>query len=273
MFKKPLHPAEQALRKAQAQIHIMRANAVLAGITSLSEHVPKFIKEKPTQATDYLYSASVIVEMQNPKKSFSGLCDFAADIVTELASPSSLLITSGGSFLKGERAILRAMAAGFRKGWTGYGEWSLLREQWTYCAGNIDDSYVSFICRDPIIPQIMNRHSDVFVRRAVIALISMMVELEVAKPDWWHKLGSAIRYLAHGGMEDEWMSAGTAIVNPSHSFSTRSDIDFKNFDRAQAEFDQMHWRYQEDIFARLADSLGDRVGKRPDNRPVFLHAN
>lgn len=246
-----------------AQIKIMRANAVMSGIVTLSEQYPKHIplEARPTPATDYLYDAIIIASLKGRECAVKGLCDFTASLVTDVLErrilPESVELPCKS--LK-DAQILRRIRSALKAGVTDPGALHALDEQWVSSHYGINgDHYLFYTLRVKV-----DDWAESFVRSGVELLLRTISALDTADYDWWHKLGVAINYFAHGYMAEAWGKTGPALSDPFLiKDGAEKSVAHAAWQVAHDEYTAMRWAYQEALFMRLANCIGDRAGRRP----------
>jgi hypothetical protein len=260
------------MARAENMVSSMRANAVMAGVVSLSEHFPGFValSDRPTPAVDYLYDSIIICSLDDRFAAINGLRDFMRLLITDILERRILPkgVDLPCKSLKDTRILTRIRSA-IRKGITDPNEISQLASGWVASHNGIGaDHYLSFMLRDRL-----PSWAESFVRSGVVQILRTIAALETAKYDWWHDLGTTILYFAHGYMVEEWAKTGPEIPCPySSRLSGRGkDEAFSSLKGSQDLYEKMRWRYQEALFMRLAECIGDRAGRRPHRKPGIAY--
>lgn len=238
------------------KIKLMRSHAVMAGITSLSQHYPSHVPldVQSSPASLYLYDSIILAGKHNVHAAFVGLRQFVITLLDDAEYGKTL--QSGRSLFSDEdREALSAIRSTFTDGKVGKVELLLLQSRWDYPRGKADDLFLAYLLRtNPV------QKSEQVIRLAIATLLRMMAELDDAEPDWWHRLGLAIHYFGMAYMAPAWANSG----NPIKSQDVLSAIEYRALHDARTA---MLWDHQQELFVRLGDHIGLNAGQLPYDRP------
>lgn len=246
---------------------VMRANAVMAGVVALAEHYPEFVPldARPTPAADYLYDAIIIASLRGPKHAEKGLQDFGVFMLTEVLE--GRVVADMPSRLLKDSNVLRSVRALFKKGVTEPVILSKAASTWVSPVGKLDDVHMNFVLRAN-----GSKCAEAFVRAGVVKLVHTRIALHHAAYDWWHGLGTAIRYFSYGYMCKEWLEQPT-LKNPHESTlgeSERTDA-WEAFRASLTDCERRLWAYEEKLFVVLADCIGHRAGQSPLRKDGWVY--
>lgn len=239
------------------KIKLMRSHAVMAGITSLSQHYPSHvpIEVQSSPASLYLYDSILLAGKHDVHAAFVGLRQFVIALLDD-AEQGKTLQSGMTVFSDEDREALSAIRAIFNEGKIGKVELLLLQSRWNYPRDKTDDLFLSYQLRtNPV------QRSEQFIRLGIAALLRMMAELDDAEPDWWHRLGLAIQHFAMAYMAQAWAASG----DPIKSQDALSAVEYRALYDARAA---MLWEHQQELFVRLGDYIGLNAGQLPYDRPA-----